>query len=85
MTVAEICEMGKGVQRLSAPNCTLLLWTPASHLDKFPAILEAWGFRYNTCWVWNKIRGNFSLLGILSILVDEGHPIRKASYATASS
>ena len=23
--------------------------------------------------------------GILSILVDEGHPIRKASYATASS
>jgi hypothetical protein len=24
-------------------------------------------------------------LGILSILVDEGHPIRKASYATASS
>ena len=24
-------------------------------------------------------------IGILSILVDEGHPIRKASYATASS
>ena len=55
MNIDEICEMGKDVQRLSAPNCTLLLWTPASHLDKFPAILEAWGFRYNTCWVWNKI------------------------------
>ena len=89
MTVAEICEMGEDVQRLSAPNCTLLLWTPASHLDKFPAILEAWGFRYNTCWVWNKIKGNFSFYGSIShellIIGGRGRAVPSCNPKTAQS
>ena len=89
MTVAEICEMGKELRKLSAPNCTLLLWTPASHLDKFPAILEAWGFRYNTCWVWNKIKGNFSFYGSifheLLIIGGRGRAVPSCDPKTAQS
>jgi N6-adenosine-specific RNA methylase IME4 len=89
MTVAEICKMGKDVQRISAPNCTLLLWTPASHLDKFPAILEAWGFRYNTCWVWNKVKGNFSFYGSIShellVIGGRGRSVPSCDPKTAQS
>lgn len=66
MTLAEICRMGKAVQKLTAPNCVLFLWIPAYHLEKFPKILDAWGFRYCTCWVWHKVKPNFSHYGEIS-------------------
>ena len=66
MSIAEICAMGRDIHKLSARNCTLLLWIPAPHLDKFPAILEAWGFRYCTCWVWCKQKPSFSHYGSIS-------------------
>ena len=54
MSIAKICAMGRDIQKLSARNCTLLPWVPAPHLDKFPAILDAWDFRFCTYWVWWK-------------------------------
>ena len=89
MTLTEICDLGEDVQKLAAPNCTLLLWVPAPHLDKFPAILEAWGFRYNTCWVWNKVKGNFSFYGSLShellIIGGKGRAVPTRNPKTAQS
>ena len=77
MSVSEICSMGEDIQRLSAPNCTLLLWTPASHLDQFPTILAAWGFRYRSCWVWHKVNPTLSFYGSntheLLIIGGKGH------------
>ncbi len=63
MSLAEICAMGDQIQRLAAKDCTLFLWIPAPHLSKFPAVLEAWSFRYCTCWVWHKLKHNFSFYG----------------------
>jgi N6-adenosine-specific RNA methylase IME4 len=54
MSLEEICDMGTDIRSLAGKNCTLFLWIPSPHLDKFPAVLDAWGFRYCTTWVWNK-------------------------------
>lgn len=54
MSLEEICNMGSDIQKLSGKDCTLFLWIPSPHLDKFPAVLDAWGFRYCTTWVWHK-------------------------------
>ena len=54
MSLEEICDMGQDIKKLSGKDCTLFLWIPSPHLDKFPAVLDAWGFRYCTTWVWSK-------------------------------
>jgi N6-adenosine-specific RNA methylase IME4 len=52
--------------QLAGKNWTLFLWIPSSHLDKFPAILDSWGFLFCTTWIWDKVRGNFSFYGSIS-------------------
>jgi N6-adenosine-specific RNA methylase IME4 len=64
MSLEEICALPVG--NLAAHDCTLFLWIPSPHLDKFPLILSAWGFRYCTTWIWDKVRGNFSHYGSIS-------------------
>jgi N6-adenosine-specific RNA methylase IME4 len=64
LSLQEICALEVG--KLAAKNCTLFLWVPSSHLDKFPAILTSWGFRFCTSWIWNKVKGNFSFYGSIS-------------------
>jgi len=54
MSLDEICAMGDDIKKISAKDCTLFLWITAPHLDKFVPVLEAWGFRFATCWVWDK-------------------------------
>ena len=63
MSLDEILQMGPNIRELSAPDCVLFMWTPSAHLEKFPAVLESWGFRYCTSWVWCKQKGNFSYYG----------------------
>ena len=60
MSLGEICSMGEQIQGLAAEDCTFFPWIPSPHLSKFPAILDAWGSRYCTCWVWHKLKRNFS-------------------------
>lgn len=64
MSLDEIC--GLPVGKLAARNCTLFLWVPSSHLDKFQDILTSWGFRFCTTWIWNKVKGNFSFYGSIA-------------------
>ena len=63
MSLTEICAMGEQIQRLAAKDCTLFLWIPSPHLSKFPAVLDAWKFRYCSSWIWNKMKRNFSFYG----------------------
>jgi hypothetical protein len=55
-----LAKMFKGSALPTAP-CSYGI--PAPHLEEFSAILEAWGFRYCTCWVWAKMKLNFSHYG----------------------
>jgi len=66
MSLDEILEMGASIRELSAPDCVLFMWIPSAHLEKFPSVLAAWGFRYCTSWVWYKQKGNFSFYGSIS-------------------
>ena len=63
MSIEELCAFGEKVTHLAAEDCTLFLWVPSPQLDKFPAVLEAWGFRFCTTWVWNKLAHNFGFYG----------------------
>ncbi len=63
MSLEEICDMGDDIKRLSAKDCTLFLWIPSPHLGKFPAVLEAWGYRYCTTWIWAKAGYSFGHYG----------------------
>jgi N6-adenosine-specific RNA methylase IME4 len=50
MTVEEIAEL----QIPSADNAVLFLWATAPKLPEAFEVLNAWGFQYKTCAVWDK-------------------------------
>lgn len=52
MSLAEICS--QPVARLSADNAHLHLWTTNAFLQDSFAVIEAWGFRFKSCFVWTK-------------------------------
>lgn len=62
------------VHEIAAPDCALLLWTTAPHLETGLMVLRRWGFRYRTHWIghkdrlgtgyWNRNKHEVLLLGI---------------------
>ena len=46
------------VKELAEGNAVLFMWVPAPLLQRSFAIIEAWGFRYKSFYVWNKLRHN---------------------------
>lgn len=58
MTMADIMKLP--VAAHSLPDSILFMWTTASHLFQNPGprdVMEAWGFKYKTNIVWNKVLG----------------------------
>lgn len=59
MSVEEICDLrseGRSVEDLAAENCVLFLWTTSPKLIDGLRVVNAWGFTYKTCAVWDKER-----------------------------
>ena len=56
MTEIEICSMQ--IQKISADDCVLYLWSTAPKLNVAMRVMDAWGFDYKTCMVWDKIKHN---------------------------
>ena len=54
----ELCWMGDRVQAICAENCTLYLWATTARLNWAFPVLEAWGFKYLTSMVWDKVGHN---------------------------
>lgn len=52
MSDEEICAL----QVPAAKNAILYLWAVAPRLDAGFRVMEAWGFRYKTCAVWDKVK-----------------------------
>lgn len=52
MSDDEICAM----QVPAAKNAILYLWAVAPKLDAGFRVMDAWGFRYKTCAVWDKVK-----------------------------
>jgi N6-adenosine-specific RNA methylase IME4 len=44
------------VERLSSKRSHLYLWVPNALLKEGLEVMEAWGFKYKTNIIWNKVR-----------------------------
>ena len=53
MTLAEICDLP--VINIAEKDCTLFIWGTAPKLEECMAVINAWGFSYRTCAVWDKV------------------------------
>jgi N6-adenosine-specific RNA methylase IME4 len=52
MTLEEICDLP--VAKAGTDDCVLLLWATSPKLEEAFAVVNAWGFTYRTCAIWDK-------------------------------
>ena len=62
LTLDELCnfrdENGQRINNLAHVNCVLYLWATMGRLNWAFPVLEAWGFKYKTHMVWDKVKHN---------------------------
>lgn len=51
-----ILARGVGVRKITADDCVLFLWATVPMLPQAMKVVEVWGFRYVSHFVWNKNR-----------------------------
>lgn len=56
MTIEELCEMP--VKDITEDDAVLFLWVTSPLLEECFPIIRAWGFKYKTSFVWDKIKHN---------------------------
>jgi N6-adenosine-specific RNA methylase IME4 len=56
MTIKELCELP--VKELAEDNAVLFLWVTSPLLEECFEVIKAWGFKYKTSFVWDKIKHN---------------------------
>jgi N6-adenosine-specific RNA methylase IME4 len=56
MSIEEICALS--VNDLSDINSVLFIWVTSPFLEEVFTVINAWGFKYKTSFVWDKIKHN---------------------------
>jgi len=56
MKLSAICELP--VREMIEDNAVLFLWTTSPHLEESFEVIRAWGFRYKSSFVWDKVAHN---------------------------
>ena len=56
MSIDEICSMP--IKDISEENSVLFLWTTSPILEETFEVINTWGFKYKTSFVWDKIKHN---------------------------
>ena len=56
MTIDDLCAMP--IRELSDDNAVLFLWVTSPLLFECEPMIHAWGFKYKTSFVWDKIKHN---------------------------
>lgn len=56
MTIKELCEMP--ISKISEKDSVLFLWVTSPLLEECFEIINSWGFKYKTSFVWDKIKHN---------------------------
>ncbi len=55
MSVSELCALGPDIQRVARKDSALFLWATMPLLAEALQVIQAWGFKYKTCFVnWVK-------------------------------
>jgi len=57
MSIEELCDLP--VADIRADDCVLFMWTTSPKLEQAFQVIKAWGFKYKTSFVWDKIKHNF--------------------------
>lgn len=57
MSISELCQLP--IEKLSDANSVLFLWVTSPLLAESFDVIKAWGFKYKTSFVWDKIKHNF--------------------------
>ena len=57
MTIEELCAVP--VRDVLEDDAVLFMWVTSPLLSECWPVIAAWGFRYKSSFVWNKVRHNF--------------------------
>lgn len=57
MTIDELCALK--IADIAQDNAVLFLWVTSPLLEECFPVIKAWGFKYKTSFVWDKIKHNF--------------------------
>lgn len=57
MQTAELCALP--IAKLAQADAVLFLWVTSPLLEESFQVIGAWGFKYKTSFVWDKVRHNF--------------------------
>lgn len=57
MSISDLCALP--VKGMADDNSVLFLWTTSPLLEDAFTVIRAWGFKYKTSFVWDKVRHNF--------------------------
>ncbi|NCU31616.1 MAG: hypothetical protein EOM23_01470 [Candidatus Moranbacteria bacterium] len=56
MTIEELCEMP--IKEMTAKNAVLFMWVTSPILEECFELINAWGFKYKTSFIWDKVKHN---------------------------
>lgn len=59
MSIEQLCGMGEQIKAACEKDAVLFLWVTSPLLEECFDVIRAWGFKYKTSFVWDKIRHNF--------------------------
>lgn len=59
MSIEELCALGEDIQGMLEDNAVLFLWVTSPLLEECFGVIRAWGFKYKTSFVWDKVAHNF--------------------------
>ena len=57
MSISELCDLP--IKNIVEENAVLFLWVTSPLLEECFPVIKAWGFKYKTSFVWDKIKHNF--------------------------
>lgn len=57
MTTTALCELP--IEDMAGDNAVLFLWATSPLLEDAFRVIRAWGFKYKTSFVWDKVKHNF--------------------------
>ena len=59
MTISELCDLGPDIRDMATKDAVLFLWVTSPLLEECFDVIRAWGFKYKTSFVWDKVGHNF--------------------------
>lgn len=57
MSIEELCDLP--IKEMVEDNAVLFMWVTSPLLEECFPVIKAWGFKYKTSFVWDKVKHNF--------------------------